>query len=204
MKLYFSPGACSLAPHIVLHEAGLAAEIERVDLRSKKTATGADYMAINPKGYVPALQLSDGELLTEVTTILQYLADLAPQSKLAPAFGTIERYRLLEWLNFIATEVHKGFAPTFNPKQPEEAKQLAVEGLQRRFDYLQAQLEGHDFLMGTTFTVADCYLFTTLRWTKYVGIDLERWPVLAAYVARIGARPSVLAAVAAEKAAPAP
>ena len=204
MKLYFSPGACSLAPHIVLQEAGLPAEIERVDLRSKKTATGADYMAINPKGYVPALQLDDGELLTEVTTILQYLADLAPQSKLAPAFGTIERYRLLEWLNFIATEVHKGFAPTFNPKQSDDAKKLAVEGLRRRFDYLQAQLKGHDYLMGKTFTVADGYLFTTLRWTKYVGIDLEHWPVLAAYVARIGARPSVLAAVAAEKAAPAP
>jgi glutathione S-transferase len=198
MKLYYSPGACSLSPHIVLREAGLSFEIEKVDLRTKKTESGKDFTAINPKGYVPALQLDDGSLLTEGPAIVQYIADKAPQSKLAPAHGTMERYRLQELLNFISTEIHKGFSPLFNPSYPEEVKKTFRENLGKRFDNLNGPLEKGPFLMGEQFTVADAYLFTVLNWCQWVNIDLSKWPVLQAYQGRVAARPHVQAALKAE------
>jgi len=199
MKLYFSPGACSLSPHIALREAGLSFDLEQVDLKTKKTKSGADFREINPKGYVPALQLDDGQVLTEGPAIVQYVADRKPESGLAPAAGTLARYRLQEWLNYISTELHKAFGPLFNPKTPAEQKEQIKEGLGARFDYLSKHLGNQPYLMGEAFTVADGYLFTVLRWTKMVEIDLTKWPVLAAYVARIGDRPAVHAALAAEK-----
>ncbi len=198
MKLYYSPGACSLSPHIVLREAGLSFEVEKVDLRTKKTESGKDFTAINSKGYVPALQLDDGSLLTEGPAIVQYIADKAPQSKLAPAHGTMERYRLQELLNFISTEIHKGFSPLFNPSYPEEVKKTFRENLGKRFDHLNGPLEKGPFLMGEQFTVADAYLFTVLNWCKWVDIDLSKWPVLQAYQGRVAARPHVQAALKAE------
>lgn len=191
MKLYFSPGACSMSPHIVLHEAGLDFDTERVDLRKKLTAGGADFTAINPKGYVPALALEDGSLLTEGPAIVQYLADLVPERRLAPPAGSIERYRLMEWLNFISTEVHKNFSPLFNPAASEDMKQTALAALEKRFRYMAGALEGRDYVLGETFSVADAYLFTVLNWTFPVKLDLAAWPVLQAYHARIGARASV-------------
>jgi glutathione S-transferase len=198
MKLYYSPGACSLSPHIVLREAGLSFDIEKVDLRSKKTESGNDFNAINPKGMVPTLQLDDGSILTEGPAIVQYLADKAPQSKLAPANGTLERYRLQELLNFISTELHKGFTPLFNPAYPEDAKKIVVENLAKRFDHLNAYLEKGPYLTGEQFTVADAYLFTVLGWTAYVKIDLGKWPVLKAYHERVAGRANVQAALKAE------
>lgn len=200
MKLYFSPGACSLSPHIVLREAGLEFEIERVDFKTKHTKSGADFNAVNPKGYVPTLVLDDGQVLTEGPAIVQYLADRKPEAGLAPANGTMERYRLQEWLNFISTELHKAFSPLFSPAAPEEWKKLVRETLGKRFDHVVKQLEGKPFLLGEHFSVADAYLFTVLKWTKLVGIDLAAgWPSLAAYVERIGARPAVKAAMEAER-----
>jgi glutathione S-transferase len=198
MKLYFSPGACSLSPHIVLREAGLAFDTEKVDLGSKKTASGADYKTINPKGSVPALQLDDGQVLTEGPAIVQYLADLVPEKQLAPAMGSMERYRLIEWLNFISTELHKGFSPLFNPKTPDATKSMAQEALAARFDLVAAKLEQSEYLTGSQFTVADAYLFTVTRWSQYVGIDLGRWPALQRYLERVAARPAVNAALLAE------
>jgi glutathione S-transferase len=198
MKLYFSPGACSLSPHIVLREAGLAFDTEKVDLGSKKTASGADYKTINPKGSVPALQLDDGQVLTEGPAIVQYLADLVPEKQLAPAMGSMERYRLIEWLNFISTELHKGFSPLFNPKTPDATKTMAQEALAARFDLVAAKLEQSEYLTGSQFTVADAYLFTVTRWSQYVGIDLGRWPALQRYLERVAARPAVNAALLAE------
>jgi glutathione S-transferase len=197
MKLYYSPGACSLSPHIVLNEAGLAFDAETVDLGAKKTKSGADYKAINPKGAVPALQLDNGQVLTEGSAIVQYLADQKPATKLAPAAGTMERYRLQEWLNYIASEVHKGFSPLFNPKATDEWKQVVKDNLGAKFDYLSKQLQGKDYLMGA-FSVADAYLFTILGWSKNMNIDLAKWPVLAQYVERVGARPAVKATLEAE------
>ena len=197
MKLYYSPGACSLSPHIVLNEAGLAFDAETVDLGAKKTKSGADYKAINPKGAVPALQLDNGQVLTEGSAIVQYLADQKPATKLAPAAGTMERYRLQEWLNYIASEVHKGFSPLFNPKATDEWKQVVKDNLGAKFDYLSKQLQGKDYLMGA-FSVADAYLFTILGWSKSMNIDLAKWPVLASYMERVGARPAVKAALEAE------
>ncbi len=197
MKLYYSPGACSLSPHIVLNEAGLAFDAETVDLAAKKTKSGADYKAINPKGVVPALQLDNGQVLTEGSAIVQYLADQKPATKLAPAAGTMERYRLQEWLNYIASEVHKGFSPLFSPKATDEWKQVLKDNLAAKFDYLSKQLQGKDYLMGA-FSVADAYLFTILGWTKYFNIDLAKWPVLASYMERVGARPAVKATLEAE------
>ena len=192
MKLYYSPGACSLSPHIVLNEAGLAYELEKVNLGKHRTAGGADFYAINPKGYVPALELDGGELLTEGPAIVQYLADRKPESKLAPPAGTLERYRLIEWLNFISTELHKQFGPLFhNAGEEIKDRQRALIG--KRFDYVEAQLAGKPYLLGDTFTVADAYLFTMLTWTKHAGIDLGRWPALNDYFARVGARPQVQA-----------
>ena len=192
MKLYYSPGACSLSPHIVLNEAGLAYELEKVNLGKHRTADGADFYAINPKGYVPALELDGGQLLTEGPAIVQYLADRKPESKLAPPAGTLERYRLIEWLNFISTELHKQFGPLFhNAGEEIKDRQRALIG--KRFDYVEAQLAGKPYLLGDTFTVADAYLFTMLTWTKHAGIDLGRWPALNDYFARVGARPQVQA-----------
>jgi glutathione S-transferase len=198
MKLYFSPGACSLSPHIALREAGLPFELEQVSFSTKKTKSGADFREINPKGYVPALQLDDGQVLTEGPAIVQYIADRKPESGLAPAAGTLPRYRLQEWLNYISTELHKAFGPLFNAKHPAEQKQQIKDGLAARFDYLSKHLGGQTYLMGDTFTVSDCYLYTVLRWTKFVDIDLAKWPVLSAYVGRIDERPAVRAALAAE------
>ena len=197
MKLYYSPGACSLSPHIALNEAGLAYDSESVDLASKKTRSGADYRAINPKGAVPALQLDNGQVLTEGSAIVQYIADQKPATKLAPAAGSLERYRLQEWLNYIASEVHKGFSPLFNPKATEEWKQVIKDNLGLKFDYLSKQLQGKDYLMGA-FSVADAYLFTIVGWSKYFNIDLTKWPVLVKYMERVGARPAVKAALEAE------
>lgn len=198
MKLYYSPGACSFSPHIVLHESGLPFEVERVDLKTKKTETGADYDSINPKSYVPALLMDNGELLTEGPAIVQYIADRVPEKKLAPPAGTMERYRLQEWLNYISSEIHKGFGPLFNPKMPEEMKATVKARLVKRFGLAANALKGRDFLLGDTFTVADAYLFIMLRWTHSFGIDLSPWPVLREYFERIAARPAVVAAIKAE------
>jgi glutathione S-transferase len=198
MKLYYSPGACSLSPHIVAREAGFDIALERVDLGKKTTKGGGDFNTVNPKGYVPALQIDGGEILTEGPAIVQYLADQRPESNLAPPAGTLQRYRLQEWLNFISTELHKQFSPLFNPKVAAEYKEMVKERLAGRFDYLVQQLAGKQFLLGDHFTVADAYLFTVLAWTDYVKVDLERWPQLKEYQARIAARPAVQAALKAE------
>lgn len=198
MKLFLSPFACSLASHIALREAGIDFEPVKVDIRGKKTASGGDYFAVNPKGYVPALQLDNGEVLTENVAVLQYIADRKPEKNLAPAAGTPERYRLVEWLAFINSEVHKNFAPLFYPAAVEGHKQFAKDTLAKRFDYLQGALASKQYLMGDQFTVADAYLFTTLNWTGRLGIDLGKWPALKAYAERVGARPHVGAALGAE------
>ena len=191
MKLYISPGACSLSPHIVLLESGLAFTTERVNLGSKVTASGGDYYAINPKGSVPALQLDDGQILTEGPAIVQYLADLAPDKQLAPAAGSLARYRLMEALNFISTELHKSFGVLFNSKMPPEAKVVARELLVKRIGLVAQQLDGSAYLCGEEFSVADAYLFTVLGWGAHVELDLAQWPAVAAYLGRIAARPAV-------------
>lgn len=198
MKLYYSPGACSLSPHIVLNEGGFNFEIEKVTLATKKTETGADYTTINPNGYVPALILDGGEILTEGPAIIQYLADRAPEKRLVPLAGTIQRYQLMEWLNFISTELHKGFSPLFNPKTPEDWKTVVKAQLARRFRYVDQKLQGKNWLMGEDFTVADAYLFTVLSWSKHVGVDLSPWPQMIAYLDRVASRPAVQAALKAE------
>lgn len=198
MKLYFSTGACSLSPRIVLMEAGLPFIAVKTDLKSKRTADGADYLAVNSKGSVPALELDDGQVLTEGPAIVQYLADLKPESGLAPRAGSFERYRLMEMLNYITSEVHKGYSPLFKPDTPAETKKIVVDNLGKRFDWLSGHLGGKKYLMGDSFTVADAYLFTVLRWSPLVHLDLSRWPVLAAYVARVGERPKVKEALHAE------
>jgi glutathione S-transferase len=191
MKLYYSPGACSLSPHIVLAEAGLPYTLEKTDLAAKKTAAGVDYLTINSKGSVPALQLDDGRVLTEGPAVVQYLADLKPESGLAPRAGTFERYRLMELLNYLTSEVHKGFTPLFNAKASADWKATALANLEKKFTWLAGLLAGKKYLMGDTFSVADAYLYTMLRWTKILKIDLERWPELAAYLARVAERPKV-------------
>ncbi len=193
MKLYYSPGACSLSPHIVLRELGIPVELVKVDLASKKEADGTDYRTRNPKGYVPALQLDNGELLTEGVAIVQYLADRMPEKNLAPANGTLERYRLQEMLNFISTEIHKSFSPLFDPKAVPEWKQAVTKRLADCFDLLTKNLDGKDYLFGKQFTVADAYLFTVLNWTNFVGYDTVKWPVLQAFMARVASRPAVQA-----------
>lgn len=199
MKLFFSPGACSLSPHIALREAGLAFELEKVDLKAKKYGKERDYTKVNPKGYVPTLQFEDGAVLTEGPAIVQWIADQVPEKRLAPAPGTMERYHLVEWLNFISTELHKQFSPLFNPATSDEHKARLRDLLARRFDYVQKELGDKPYLMGESFTVADAYLFTVAGWSKWVDIDLARWPKIAEYVARVAARPKVQAAIAAEK-----
>jgi len=190
MKLYFSPGACSLSPHIVLHEAGLPFTAERVDLRKKLTADGADFLAVNPKGYVPALALDDGAVLTEGPAIVQYLADLAPQAGLLPPVGDVARYKVLGWLAYISSEIHKNFSPMFNPTATDEVKAYARKMLTLRLEHVAKQLEGRSFL-ADNFSVADAYLFTVLGWTDIIGFDLGGMPSLQAYRARIAERPAV-------------
>jgi glutathione S-transferase len=198
MKLYYAPGACSLASHIALREAGVPFEAVKVEGRGTKTAAGVDYLTVTPKGYVPALQLDDGEVLTEGTAILPYVGDLNPTAKLAPAHGTLPRYRLHEWLGYVATELHKNFGPFFSPGTTDEQKAAAKANLGKRFDFVQQSLAGRSFLLGDDFSVADAYLFTVLGWTAYVGIDLGQWPALKAWHAGVAARPAVQAAMRAE------
>ncbi len=198
MKLYYAPDTCSLSPHIVLCELGLEYELVKVDNRSKLTADGRDFRTINPKGYVAALELDNGQILTEGPAIVQYLADLKPESGLAPRADSWARVRLQEWLNFITSEVHAGSALLFNPALPEDVRSIFREKLFRRFDFLQDTLYEKVYLTGPTFSVADAYLFTVLGWCKFFSIDLKRWPVLSAYMANISARPAVQAALLAE------
>jgi glutathione S-transferase len=198
MKLYFSKGACSLHPNIALREAGLSFDLVRVDTRAHRTQDGTDFFTINPKGYVPALQLDDGSILTEGAVIDQYVADRNPESKLAPPAGTMDRYRLQEWLNFIATEIHKSFGPLFG-NATDEVKAMARTKISARFDFVGRALVSRPYLMGDSFTIADGYLYNTLRWTSFTGIDLTKWPVLAAYFERIGERPAVKQALEDEK-----
>ena len=198
MKLYYSPGACSLSPHVVLREAGLDFELVLASTKTHKLADGTDYYAINPKGSVPLLELDNGERLSEGPVIVQYLADLAPASQLAPANGTMARYRLQEWLNFLTSEIHKGFSPLFNPATPEDYKPLAKARLADRLRIVDAALEGKAYLMGDQFTVADAYLFTLTNWAQPVGLDISNLAHLGAYRARVAARPAVQAAMKAE------
>jgi len=198
MKLYFSPASCSLASHIVLHELGVAFETDRVDLKTKKTFSGEDFWKINPKGYVPCLQLDSGEILTEGVVILQYLADLDSAKKLAPPVGSMERYRIQELLNFIATEVHKNFSPLWNKEAPDVIKQMAIERLGNRLNYLNTTMAGKDFAFGSSFSIADAYLFTVLNWAGYVKLEMTAWPHLIKYCERIKSLPSVQSAMKAE------
>jgi glutathione S-transferase len=197
--LYCSPGACSLSPHIALREAGLPFELDAVDFKTKTTKSGADFAQINPKGYVPALRLNDGQVLTEGAVIVQYIADQKPAANLAPPLGTFERVRLQEWLHFIATELQKGFGPINNPKSNDELRQVFKERLTARFQFLAKSLAGKDYLLGSTFSVADGYAYYTLRsWKKLVGPELGESSVLRAYFARVGDREAVRAALQAE------
>jgi glutathione S-transferase len=199
MKLYFSPGACSLSPHIVLQEAGYAFELEKVDLKTHRTAAGAALAEVSGKNYVPILELDNGERLTEGPVLVQYLADQKPQAELIPPAGSFERYRVQEWLNFITSELHKAFTPQFHRDTASKDWQEAAERkLAERFDWLSEQLRDRAHVLGARFTVADAYLFTVLNWSNFVGIDLKRWPVLHSYVERIAARPAVQRAMKAE------
>jgi glutathione S-transferase len=191
MKLYYSPGACSLSPHIALREAGIAFEPVLASTKSHKLQDGTDYYGINPLGYVPMLELDDGTRLREGPAIVQYVADLAPTKNLAPASGTLSRYRLQEWLTFIGTEVHKSYSPLFNADMPEDAKAIFRTKLQSRYEWLDGELKGKDYLMGDHFTVADGYLFTVTNWTKPTGVDISPFANLQAWHARVGARPAV-------------
>ena len=195
MQLYIAPGACSLAPHIVGREAGLQLETIKVDLATKHAENGRDYFDINPKGSVPALVSNGGDVLTEAAVVIQYLADLAPEAQLLPPTGTFERYRALEWLNFVATELHKGLAPLWNSKTPEATVTATKEAIGKKFDYLNAILKTQPYLLGDRFTAPDAYAFTILNWAPLFNIDLARWPHLAAYVERVRARPQVRAAL---------
>ena len=198
MKLYYSPGACSLSPHIALREAGLPVELQKVDLGTKKMEGGGDFTSVNVKGSVPVLILDDGQLLTEGPAIVQYIADQRPDSGLAPKAGTLERYRLMDWLNFITSELHKTFSPLFNPNAVAEWKQAARDRIAVNLDLVEKHLQGKDYLMGKQFTVADGYLFTVVNWSNFVSFDLGKWPGIQAYVARVAARPKVQEALKAE------
>ncbi|WP_029920978.1 glutathione transferase GstA [Nevskia soli] len=198
MKLYYTPGACSLSPHIVLREGAFKFDIEKVDLQSKRTENGADFRGVNPYGYIPALILDNGERLSEGVAIVLYLADQVPDKKLAPPPASRERYRIIEVLTFIATELHKGFAPLFNPRCPDEWRAVVKEILIARLTQLAGDLGDKPYLVGNEFTVADAYLFTVLSWCGHVGVDLGLWPTLQSYAAHIGARPAVQAALKAE------
>jgi glutathione S-transferase len=198
MKLYYSPGACSLSPHIVAREAGIDLAIEKVDGKAKKTASGADFWAINPKGYVPALEIAPGDVLTEGPAIVQYLADKVPSSGLAPANGTMERYRLQETLGFINSEIHKTYSPLFDPSTPEDVKTALHDKLKKRYALFEKRLDGKQYLFGDKFTVADAYLFVVTGWAQYVKVDLSGFPNLQAFQQRVAARPAVQAAMKAE------
>ena len=198
MKLYYSPGACSLSPHIALLEAGLPYDLVKVDLRAKKLENGDDFLKINPKGQVPALALDSGELVTEGPVIIQMIADKVSAKNLAPARDSADRYKLLEWLNFIGTELHKNFGPMFSPVLADDAKAFFKDRVMGKFRYLESALAGHDYLMGKQFTVADGYLFTMLCWADRMKFDLSGLPTLLAYQARVGARPMVQGALSKE------
>lgn len=191
MKLYYCPGTCSLAPHIALIEAGLKFDSTSVDLKAKKTKNGDDYLKINPKGYVPALQLDDGKLLTEVAAILQWIADKAPEKKLLPQWGDPERYTAIENINFIATEIHKGFGQLFNPALPDEGKKVVMDRLKLRLAYLEKEMGTKKFVMGSQFSLADAYLYTVLGWAPIVKLDLKGFPNLASYHDGLSSRPSI-------------
>ena len=195
MKLYYSPGACSLAPHIVLNELGASYDLEKVDLASKKTEKGADFLAVNDKGYVPTLEIAKGEILTEVSTILQYLADKAQNSGLLPAFGSMDRYRAMESLNFVASELHKGLGGLFNPSMPEDGKKAIIERLKRRLAWFDGLLAKQPYVLGSYYSVADAYAFTVLGWAKHVNVDLSPYAHIIAYLDRVGSRPAVQAAL---------
>ncbi len=198
MKLYYLPGACSLASNIALREAGLKFELVKVDRHTKKAADGLDFNEVNPKGYVPALTLDSGETLTENICVLQYIADRNPGAKLAPPNGTMERYRLIEWLAFISSEIHKNFSPLFRADASEDARQFVLGNLCKRLDYLQGALGSRTFLTGEQFTIADCYLGVVLNWSGHVKLDLGKWPELKRYVDRVQTRPHVVEALKAE------
>jgi glutathione S-transferase len=198
MKLYYSPGACSLSPHIVLREAGLAFSPVLASTKTHKLADGTDYYTINPKGYVPLLELDDGQRLSEGPAIVQYIADKVPEKSLVAPWGSMERYRQIEWLTFIGTEIHKSFSPLFAPTTPEETKAAARTRLQSRLEWVNQQLEGKQYLMGDTFCVADAYLFTVTNWSKFVGLDISALTHLGAFMARVAARPAVQEALKAE------
>ncbi len=198
MKLFYSSGACSLSPHIVASEAGIALELQKVDLKTKTMTTEGDYLAINPKGYVPALQLDNGELLTEGPTIVQYLADLKPQTGLAPPAGTLPRYRLQEMLGYINSELHKTYSPLFNPATPAETRAEREAYLRRRYGLVEKQLEAGKYLFGETFTVADAYLFVVTNWARMVNFSLAEFPNVRAFQERVAGRPAVQAAMRAE------
>ncbi len=198
MKLYYFKGACSLASNIALREAGLKFELVKVDRNTKKAADGLDFNEVNPKGYVPTLTLDSGDVLTENVTVLQYIADRNPAAKLAPPAGSMERYRLMEWLSFINSEVHKGFSPLFREDAPQDTKDYARKNLATRLDYLQRALGSKTFLMGDQYTVADPYLYTVLSWGGYVNLDIGKWSQLKRFVERVGARPHVIAALRSE------
>lgn len=198
MKLYYWPGACSLSPHIVSREAGIELQLAELDRSERKTANGTVLSSVNPKNQVPVLEMDNGQNLTEGAVIVQYLADQKPASGLLPPPGTIDRYRVQEWLNYVASELHKTFSPLFRPTTPEEFKTISKKFLGQRFDWIDKQLAGKNYLMGDRFTVADAYLFTVLRWSPRVGIDLGKWPDIVAYLERVAARPKVQEALKAE------
>jgi glutathione S-transferase len=198
MKLYYSPGACSLSPHIALRESGLAFEAIAAPTKTHKLPDGTDYYTINPLGYVPLLVLDDGRQVREGPAILQYIADQVPTKQLAPANGTFERYKLQEWLNFIGTELHKGFSPLFTPGMPDEAKTIAKTRLTSRLQWVDGELSKSTYLMGDAYTVADGYLFTVASWSKHVGVDISGLTHLVAFLAKVGARPAVQDAMRAE------
>jgi glutathione S-transferase len=195
MKLFYAPGACSLSPHIALREAGARFTLQKVDLQTKKTQANADFLDVNPQGYVPALQLESGQVLTEGTAIVQYIADIFPNSQLAPAAGTAGHYKLLEWLGFISSELQRNLGSMFNPALTPELKESVMALLAKRLNWLATQLEGKTYLVGDRFTVADGYLFTILNWSNFVGLDLSPWKTIQGYMARVGSRPSVVAAL---------
>jgi glutathione S-transferase len=194
MKLYYRTGSCSLASVISLFEAGLKAQLIKVDRATGRAADGLDFNEVNPKGYVPALTLDDGQTLTENVAVLQYIADRNPAAKLAPAAGTMERYRLIEWLAFINSEIHKSYSPLFRKDAPDDTKAYARQNLVRRASWMDSTWGTRSYLMGEQFTVADAYLFVVLGWSPHVGVDLAQWPKLQAFVARAGARPHVVEA----------
>ena len=198
MKLYYAPGTCSLSPHIVLLEAGFDFDLEKVSLSDRKTASGVDFKTINPKGYVPAIELDNGEVLTEGAAIVQYLADQKPEANLAPPPSSLDRFRVNEWLVFISSELHQGVEPLFNPALPDDARKMILDRFESRLDYLDDYFKERSYLWNDAFTIADAYCFTILGWTKYFDIDLGRWPNLNRYADRIGARPKVQEALAAE------